>query len=277
MTTLIFSCTHTGYLLYADPTIQRWSIEPIEGKHFLSFLPFGEDRKGEHFLQEVRHATMQSPTPPWELIIGTPTDYVIATVRGYTEGDHMVIFASTQAEELRTMQYSMDDLTSELAQAQRQLRQQNRLLQQALYDQRMLVRRLMKMQIPAIPIWDASILLSLISNDDDHSDAYLQQVLKEIWQRVGDPETRYIIIDMSSTSNQLNADIIKHLLRITKLLREFDVQSLLADAGSGLAKNIKQLGIDIQDTLIHPDIRQAIMHIGRQQQDNLLESEDRQA
>lgn len=263
MTILFFFCTSSGDIVYADPIAQRWSTASLENRPFLSLLPFGEDRKGEHFLKAVRDSDPECPTSPWELIIGTSTNYTVATLRGYRLQDNLVIIACTESEELKTMQQSMDELTSELTQAQRQLRRQNHLLQQALYDQRVLVRRLMKMTLPNIPVWDASLILSLTREKE--SDDHLLETLKEMWGRAGEPDASHIILDMSNMED-LNTNTITRLLTIVRLFRALNLQPLLADAGSGMSNAINQLGLDLQGASLHKDVRQAIMHIGTQQE-----------
>lgn len=264
MSVLLFYCTDEGQILYADPTYRRWSPTPLEGQHFLQLLAFQDDHKGEHFLDAARASHPLDPTLPWELIIGTPTHYTIATFRGYSLDNHIFIAGCTQHDEIRAMQQEMDDLTSELAEAQREVRRQNRALQQSLYDQHQLVRRLMAMAAPAIPIWDVSLIVSLFSATQDEQ--HKRMVLKELWHRSGMSGAHYVILDLSSTQSA-SKGLIEQLLIITRLLGKSGIEPLVIDAGLGIIQAIHSSvpDIDTHNVKFFSDIYHAISYISSQE------------
>lgn len=265
MSVLLFYCTYEGQVLYADPTYRRWSPTPLEGQHFLGLLAFEDDHKGEHFLEATRAAHPLDPTLPWELIIGTPTYYTIATFRGYSLDNHIFIAGCTQHDEIKAMQQEMEDLTSDLAEAQREVRRQNRALQQSLYDQHQLVRRLMAMAAPAIPIWDVSLVISLLNTASDEQHKRL--ILKELWHRSGMSGAHYVILDLSSTQSA-SKDMIEQLLIITRLLGKSGIEPLVIDAGSGIIQAIHSSvsNIDTHNLKLFRDIYHAIGYISSQEE-----------
>jgi hypothetical protein len=263
MSVLLFYCTNQGNILYADPAVHQWGLSQLEGKHFVSLLPFDEDHKGEHFLEASRSAKPDDPTLPWELIIGSSTNYTIATFRGFSQDTNIFIIACTQPKELNVMQQAMDELTSELVESQREVRRQNHALQTALYDHRQLLRRVMAMTVPTVPIWDAALVLSLLANSRDKQET--QFLLKEIWHRAGRPGIRYVILDMSSMQI-FSKDMIRWLLLTTQILQTYAIEPLLANAGSGFVQAMTQFGFDLelQELDLFGDVLQAIAYIGSQ-------------
>lgn len=229
----------------------------MQGRSFESLIVFDDAQKSQKFLKEVSLASSQSPTIPWEMVIGILSDYAIATFRGYRNDGYIVIVGYVQPEESSDMQQEMLELTSELAEAQREVRRQNRALQQAVADQRQLMRILMKKSAPAVPIWDSALLLSLIG---DMQSEQAEKMIHEIWQRAGENSARYVILDMSSIKMS-NAQVIRDLIRLMHMVERLGLRTVLTDGGSGVARAMAQVEQERQ-LEIYSDIHRAIAYIG---------------
>lgn len=259
---IILCCTSTGYIRYANPAAQKWLGSTGEGESFLALILPTVQEKGQLFFEAAQVATPQHPTQPWELIVGTDARYTVATFRGYIENNTVVLVGQLESKEISTMQQYMTDLTSELAEAQREVRRQNRSLHKALHNQRQLVRTIMRLTAPAVPIWDMSLLLSLIGDKQDDTS---RQIVQEIWHRTGQNITSYLILDMSSMY-VLDDEALRVLKEAISILQTLGVQPIIADSGSGFAHMLEQTdnSIDTHNIVIYSDVDEAITFVGSQ-------------
>jgi hypothetical protein len=262
LTEIVLLCDRAGTILYANPAATHSPPGFQEGQHFLDRLLFDNTHKGEKFFEAARAATPAYPTPPWELLAGPSPDYAVVTLRGYQEeGERVVLVGQVQAEEVNVMQREMAALTSELVESQREVQRQNRVLYQALKDQRELVRTIVRLTALSVPIWDGSLLLSFVRTSDV---PLLPAIVKEIWQRAGEPHAHYVIVDLSDLS--LAAPEHEHagekLAVVAQVLHRLGVQMVLADAGSGIGHRIRQIGGAEASISLHRDIHQALAYVG---------------
>lgn len=258
MTVLFFNCTNEGQIVFADTGPRIWKNGSLVGHHFLDIIPFRDDNKGENFFSAARKATPHNPTSAWELIVGTPSDYSVVSLRGYTQNNHIFIFGCSQ-EELHMMQREMDELTSELAQAHRKLHRQNLVLSQALYDQRQLVHTLLRLTAPTTPIWNVAMILPMLPKVI-HEEFFIE-TLRQIWYRTGEIESKHILLDMSSVV-QINLDVIKQLRGMCQFLQNLNVQPMIIEGGSELKEALVQYRIELPNIILHRDVREAIMYLG---------------
>ncbi len=244
--------------MYANPAAQRWSDRPLKEQCFTALPLFDDTQKGQKFFDAACHATPEEPTPPWELVIGTSDTYTIATFRGFYQNNQVIIVGNVETETVSKMQQELLDLTSELAESQREVRRQNRALHQALADQRDLVRTIMRLTSPSVPIWDGALFLQLVGPT---SHPKFNQRVQEIWRRSGEQSARYVILDMSNMTS-IDGDMVACVMAASQVLGGLHVQTLLADAGSGFAMALKKH--DINGTVFHlfKDVHQAVSYIG---------------
>jgi anti-anti-sigma regulatory factor len=258
LTDLVLVCDKEGNIVYANPATQRWRDTPLDGHHFTDLVLFDDVHKGQSFFDAATRAMPDKPTPLWELVIGTEMDYTVATLRGYTMDEWVILVGTTEAENVSEMQQEMLELTSELSEAQREVRRQNRALQQALFDQRDLVRTIMRLTAPLVPIWDASILLSLV--DGIKADQF-EEAMVQIWSRIGEKDAHYVILDMSNITT-FQERFINALVDISRVLQSLGVEPLLADAGSGARRAFLKSGVDTRGLNLYDDVHQAVAYVG---------------
>ncbi len=259
---IVMCCTSTGHIRYANPVAQKWLGGPGEGDAFLALILPDVRQKGQLFFEAAQVATPEHPTQPWELIVGTDARYAVATFCGYADGDDVLVVGQLESKEMSTMQQYMTDITSELAEAQREVRRQNRSLHKALHNQRQLVRTIMRLTAPMVPIWDMSLLFSLIG---DRRNDVTRQMVREIWDRTGQNSTSYLILDMSSM--YVVDDTTLHVLKETIIiLQTLGVQPIVADSGSGFAHRLRQVdsAVDMQNVVVYGDVDEAITFVGSQ-------------
>ncbi len=258
LTDLIISCHQTGEIVYANPAAQRWSDRPLREQRFTALPLFDDTQKGQKFFDAARLATPDQPTPPWELIIGTSDNYTIATFRGFYQDDQVIIVGNVETETVSKMQQELLDLTSELAESQREVRRQNRALHQSLADQRDLVRTIMRLTSPSVPIWDGALFLQLAGAT---SRPDFDRRVHELWHRSGDQSARYVILDMSNITG-IDGSMVERVVAASHVLGNLGVQALLSDAGSGLAIALKQRGPNGAGLRLFSDVHQAVSYIG---------------
>lgn len=259
LTELVLLCDEMGEIRFANLAIQRWSTIPLAGQSFFHLLVFDDVHKGEKFLSAVLAASPENPTPPWELLIGTESNYTIATLRGYYEDDQAVIVGQAQPKEVSQLQFEMNDLLSELAESQREIRRQNLALHHALSDQRQLVRTIMHLSAPAVPIWNVSIILSFTG---ESKSSKVPKIIQEIIQREQSDNLQYIILDMSNVSSEIET-VAATLLSMVQVLRTLEIEPVVADADSGIVAALHQQDDEnLQGVQMYQDIHQAVRYVG---------------
>lgn len=127
---LVLYCSETGTILYANAAAQCWSHIPLSGQSFLSLFIPEFANKARRFFAQACVATFHQPTSAWELILQkSEFEYTPAMFRGYTDQSRVIIVAQLETEPDQHMQQQLLEITSELAEAQRELYRHHLLLQ----------------------------------------------------------------------------------------------------------------------------------------------------
>lgn len=258
----VLSCDQQGIILYANPAAQQWSAEPLEGKPFSSFSQLDSSHKAQRFFEAAQQASPHEPTPPWELTLGSATDYTTALFRGYSDNGQVVIIARAESERVMDMQQEMLELTSELAQAQREAQRQNRSLQKLLQEQQQLLQTIQELTAPAVPIWDRVLLMPLVGNIDTERS---QHITEQLLERASSTGAEYVILDLSGIS-VVDTGVAKHLIATAQALKLIGVQTVLVGVSPGIAETVVQLGIDLRGFLVQSDLQHAMAFVLRRLQ-----------
>lgn len=256
LTELVVVCDAQGIIIFANQAVQQWNPTPLIGHSFYDLLIFDDTDKGERFFNAVTQATPDHPTDPWELLIGTEATYTIATLRGYFTQQHAIIIGQVQSEEISTLHQEMNALLSELSESQREIRRQNLVLHQALSEQRQLVRTILHLSSPAVPIWNVSMILSLIGKRT--TDDMIPRLIQEIIQREQYEPLQYLILDFSTVSPD---SVLETIPIIIQVLQSLEIEPVLADAGSGIIAALRAREIDLPIPR-YQDLHQAITYVG---------------
>lgn len=253
----VLLCDEQGVVIYANPAAQRWSNEPLEGKIFTTLLQVDSSQKAQRFFAAAQAATPQLPTHPWELTLGTTDDYATATFRGYASDGCVAIIGQVESEKVMAMQQEMLELTSELAQAQRDSQRQNRSLQQLLNEQRHLVQTIQELTAPAVPIWDGALLMPLVGHIDG---IRAQKITEQLLEQASKNHAQYAILDLSGIA-LVDTDVAQHLIQTASALHLLGVKAILVGINPGIAETMIHLGIDLQGFLVHSDLRHAVAYV----------------
>lgn len=260
LTELVLFCNEKGLVLYANPASRQYGI--VHEELFTSFLVPDTLQKGLDFFEFARLASPQEPTPPWELVMGDSSSYTLAEFRGYNNGKCIVLLGQTEDAHISEMHQEMQELTSDLAEAQRQLQRQNRALQRALDEQRRLVETIQELSAPIAPLFDDVLLLPLIGHIDSHR---ANRITQEILQRVQGSRARYVILDITGIVT-IDTAIARHLLDTAHAINLLGAQSLLVGINPAIAETVVHLGIHLHGFTIHSDLQHALEYVLRQRQ-----------
>ncbi len=264
---LVLCCDETGRIIYANPAAQHWSATPLVHQPFHALLTPDTEHKGDLFLAAARNASFQHPTPPWELALGTVTEYTIGHFRGYREADHLVIIGQVEPADLSAMQRELMLLTSDLTETQRELHRQNRALQQALNEQRRLVETIQALTAPAAPIWKGVLLLPIVGHLDSSRTA---KIARKLLEQVSQQHTRYTILDVSGIA-LIDTGVAKHLLDTIQALRLLGAQAILVGIRPEIAQTMVQLGLHLQEfVIIQSNLQHAVAYVLRHMQKEVL-------
>lgn len=256
---LVICCDSSGKILYANPMVQALSDMLLVGHPFCMVLTPDAAQKGADFFVAARVATPQNPTIPWELSLGKSTAYVVATFQGYKYGDQIWLVGQSESEHISRMQQELLDLTSELAEAQRQLHRQNRALQQALSEQRHLLQTIQELTAPASPIADGVLLLPLVG----HMDSYrIKNIVTELLKRVEDSRVNYVILDATSIA-MIDTAVARYLIDAAHAIRLLGAHTVLVGVTPATAQSVVHLGIDLRGFIMHSDLQHAIADVLR--------------
>ncbi len=257
---LVLCCDETGRIGYANPAAQRWSAVPLVHQPFQALLTPDTGHKGELFLAAARNASFHHPTPSWELALGTVTEYTTGHFRGYREADHLVIIGQIEPADVGAMQRELMLLTSDLTETQRELRRQNRALQQALNEQRRLLETVQALTAPAAPIWKGVLLLPIVGHLDTSRTA---KITRELLKQVSQQRTRYAILDVSGIA-LIDTSVAKHLLDTTRALRLLGAQTILVGIRPEIAQTMVQLGLHVQEfVIVQSNLQHAVAYVLR--------------
>ena len=256
----VLFCDEEGIIYYANPAAQQWSDTPLVTQPFTAMLQPDSRTKGQRFFAEARSATQQHPTDMWELTLGNDTNYRSARFHGCTIQGLVVVVAQLDSPEMATMQQEMLDLTSELSEAQRHLRRQNRNLQRLLDEQQQLTRTIQELRAPIVPIWEGAVLVPLVGHmNSTQASTITDQVLQQVQTRGVD----YVILDVSGVA-VVDTDVAHHLLALARSLRLLGVRPVLVGITPNIAESIVHLGVDLKGFLIQSDLQHAIAYVLRQ-------------
>jgi anti-anti-sigma factor len=254
---LVVCCDAAGYIHYSNRAAQRLQRGPLEGVSFFDVLVPDSAEKGREFFDVARAASIEQPTEPWELSLGTPTDYTVASFRGYSYADTIVLFAHMESDEMRRMQHDMLALTSELADAQRKVQRQNRKLQQALEEQQHLLHTIQELTAPIAPITDQVLLLPLVGHIDS---LRAEKITEAILERVTATHARYVILDISSIA-VMDTAVARHMLDTAAAIRLLGARAVLVGVNPAIAETIVHLGIDLHGFILQSDLQHAITYV----------------
>lgn len=257
LTELVIICDATGEILYANPATQKLSETPLQGLTFRSLLLPDAWAKGELFLTAAKAASPQNPTSVWDILMGTTERYSLVFLRGYTACDssQLVILGQVEDQSVGAMQEELLDLTSELAEAQRELHRQNRSLQQAFNDQRRLLQTIQALSMPAIPLWPGVLLLPLIGHiEAERAKRISQQLLQAVKQH----RAKYVILDLSGIAEDVAPVITRQLLETAKSLQLLGVKPVLVGIIPTFAQTIVLLGTELKGFMSYSDLSHAL-------------------
>lgn len=261
LTELLVYCDDTGIICYANAAAQRWAAEPLEGRPFQALLLPDACQKGVLFLEVARKSSCQEPTLPWELPLGTSVHYTVGNFRGYYDNECIVIIGQIEPIEVTTMQQELLLLTSELAEAQREQRRQNRALQQALNEQQRLLQTIHDLTAPAVPIWDGVLLLPIVGQIDSHR---AQNIVGQLLQRVSVSHARYVIIDVSGIA-MVDTAVAQHLIQSVQMLRLLGTRSILVGISPEIAQTVIHLGLNLEEFMtVRSNLQHAFAYVLRQ-------------
>lgn len=259
LTDLVVWCDDTGIILYINPAAQCWSNTPLIHHPFISLLMPDIATKGERFLDAARFASPDNPTVSWELALGSTERYTTAHFRGYHNGDHIVLVGQVESEKICQMQHELIDLTSELAEAQRELHRQNRALQKALQEQQNLLQTIQELTAPAVPIWENVLLLPLVGYIDSQR---VGRITSQLLDSVAANHARYVILDVSGIAD-IDTTVARHLIDTARSLRLLGTQSVLVGITPTLAETMTHLGIELKDFRVQSDLQHAVAYVLR--------------
>ncbi len=254
---LVFCCDESGRILYANRAAQQQSTVLLEGELFTSMLVPDAVEKGQLFFETARRATSENPTLSWELSLGTSSEYTIARFLGYHDDRQVILLGQVEPASVGEMQQEMLELTSELAEAQRQLHRQNRALQQALDEQRQLLQTIQELSAPIAPIWNGVLLMPLVGHIDSNR---ANKITQEVLQRAQSARARYVILDIAGII-AIDTAVARHLIDTARALRLLGTRAVLVGINPIIAETILHLGIDLQEFIIHTDLQHAIAHV----------------
>lgn len=257
---LVLCCDETGLIQHANAAARRRSSTLLEGQHFTTLLVADAVEKGKNFFAAARAATPQQPAAAWELSLGTVSDYVMASFSGYRSNGQVIVLAEVEPDYVGQMQHDMQELTSELAEAQRQLRRQNRALQTSLDEQRRLLQTIQELSAPIAPIADGVLLLPLVGHIDSQR---AQRITSEILQRVNASRTHYVILDVTSIAS-IDTAVAQHLIDTARSLRLLGARPVLVGFNPAIAETVVHLGIDLREFTMQSDLQHAIAYVLRQ-------------
>ncbi|NNJ11763.1 STAS domain-containing protein [Chloroflexales bacterium ZM16-3] len=256
---LVLICDRSGTIRLANPAAQRHVSFPLVGQPFAQLLSPDSAAKCQHFLEAVQAATPDAPTAIWELTMGNTDDYIIATFRGYSDGDETTIIGQVEPPHVSQMQRELLSLTSELTEAQREQRRQNRQLQHALEEQRRMFETINELTVPAVPIWSHVLLLPMVGHMDSHR---AEQITSQLLERVSREHAAYVILDISGIS-VVDTAVAQQLIQTAQALRLLGVQPILVGINPEIAQTIVNLGLELTGFVVHADLRSAMGYLMR--------------
>lgn len=254
---LVVTCDQGGLIAYANPAAQRWAPEPLCGRPFTLLLSPETAAKGRQFLAAAGAACAQTPCEPWELTLSDATSYSVASFRGYREGDTTVLLGEVEPAEMGLMQRELLELTSELGEAQREQRRQNRQLELALEEHRRLLETIQELAAPAVPVWERVLLLPLFGHFDSRR---AELVNSQLLTQVVRARAVYAILDLSGIA-MVDTAVARQLLETAAALRLLGVQAILVGINPEIAQTIVNLGVQMPGFVLKSDLRGAMAYV----------------
>jgi anti-anti-sigma regulatory factor len=258
LTEIILCCDGQGTILYANALAHQWSTRGLTGESFTHMLHATAMTKGQRFFEEAKQTYPHTPTSAWELALGEEDHaYKVVTFRGYRSEDVVVLVGYPEPQEVSDIQQEMIELTSELAEAQRELRRQNRSLQALIDEQHHLLQTIRDLTAPAVPLWDNVLLLPLVGHIDS---GRAEKITEDLLTSVSTYQAEYVILDMSGLT-MIDTTIASALMGMAQALRLLGATPVLVGINPSIAETIVHLGIPIQDVIIHNNLKRAIQYV----------------
>lgn len=254
---LVLACDLAGRVAYANPAAQRWADDELTGRPFAHLLSEEAAAKGLRFLDAALASDPARPSELWELTLGGHAGYRVGQFRGYRDGDDLIVLGQIEAEQVGALQRELLALTSELTEAQREQRRQNRALQQALADQRELITTINDLTAPAVPIWDGVLLLPIVGHIDSHRS---QRLVDELLQKVQAGGTRYVILDVSGIA-AIDTAIARQLIDAGQALRLLGATPMIVGINPEIAQTIVHLGVELSGLHMRADLQSALSFV----------------
>lgn len=254
---LVLVCDLGGRVAYANPAAQRWCDDELAGQPFAHLLSEGSAAKSLRFLDAAKACSPASPSEPWELTLGGANGHRVGQFRGYRDGEELVVLGQVEAEEVGALQRELLALTSELTQAQREQRRQNRELQQSLASQRSLIDTINDLTAPAVPLWEGVLLLPIVGHLDSHRS---QRIVDELLHKVQAGRVRYVILDVSGIA-AIDTAIARQLIDAGQSLRLLGATPLIVGINPEIAQTIVHLGVELRGLLMRADLQSALSFV----------------
>ncbi|NJP05933.1 MAG: STAS domain-containing protein [Chloroflexaceae bacterium] len=255
---LVLWCTCRGYTVYANTAARKWN-ERIIGQPFEQLLVPDAAIKGGAFIKAAKSACPEHPTRPWELTLGTSDAYTAATFRGYYDPDltYVVLIGQIEPEYVNDLHRELVGLTSELAEAQREVHRQNRALQVALHEEQKLLQTIQELTAPAVPIWDGVLLLPMVGHIDSHR---ALRISEQLLEAVTAHRARYVILDVSGIA-MIDTAVARHLLETAHAVRLLGARAILVGMNPMIVQSVVHLGIDLQTFHVESDLQHAVAYV----------------
>jgi anti-anti-sigma regulatory factor len=263
----VLCCDLEGRLLYLNPAARAYHPGVGPGSRFGELLLDEAAAKGEAFLAAAERASAAAPSATWELplrLAEKPGGYRIASFSGYAysgqsaeRATRIVIIGHVAAEQANAMQEELLALNSELSQAQREQRRQNRLLQDALEQQSRLLQTIRELSVPVVPIWEGVLLLPLIGNFDSQRAA---QLTERLLVAVSAQRARFVILDVSGIA-AIDTAVAQHLIGAAQSLRLLGAQPVLVGISPEIAQTIVGLGVQLSGFVTLGNLQHAVAYV----------------
>jgi|GEM_PF-2285324 len=255
---LVVACDLRGRVEYANPAALHWCDELV-AQPFVALLTGDSAAKGQRFLEAARACPADAPSDAWELTLGAPGCYSVARFRGYRDGDTLVALGQVEPEQVGALQREMLALTSELTEAQRDQRRQNRALQQALDQQRRLLDTINDLTAPAVRLWDGVLLLPIVGQLDSHRAG---RIVDDLLGKVGTTGARHVILDVSGIAS-VDTAVARLLIATGQALRLLGATPILVGINPEIAQTLVHLGVELSSLVVRADLQSALAAVLR--------------
>jgi rsbT co-antagonist protein RsbR len=190
-----------------------------------------------------------------QLIIVRPVSSLSTAAEAVIAGNHAVQVAVTSQDEIGTLQHAFNSMISTLAQQQQDLREQVTNANEArstaeearatiaeqldtILQQRALIR---EMDIPVIPVSDATLVIPLVGNLDHER---INNLAQRALAAVAKQHVRLLALDVTGTMI-FDEVVARGLVEVVQSVRLLGAEAILVGVRPELAQTIIQLGFDL--------------------------------